>query len=93
MCVYCNMGDTWFRYDPPFAVPVTIPNWHLIPKPLVPVNPWPVEKLKEYLDILKQVHEMEQKIGCPCEPNKADYIKILQDRIDALRAAAGGGDK
>jgi hypothetical protein len=87
MCVYCYIGDSWFRRDPPFE-----PDWNkwpTIPRPITlpPHPPWPVDKLKEYLEVLKQVKELEDKIGCPCEPNKADYIKVLQDRIDELEAA------
>ncbi len=80
MCVYCNMGDWQFRYDPPF-------EWDgnpLIPKPINPVIPWDLEKLKEYEKLLRSIKELEDQIGCPCEPNKADYLKLLADRITAL---------
>ena len=82
MCTYCNMGDFTFRYDPPWTPHPPIPS---IPAPMVPVTPWPLEKLQEYYDLLKEVNEMEDKLGCPCEPNKADYLKLFKDRIDKLK--------
>ena len=84
MCMYCNMGDHTFRYDPPFE-----PDWQRypsIPHPLrpSPIQPWDLQRLQEYYDLLKQVKELEDKLGCPCEPNKADYLTVLKERIDAL---------
>ena len=89
MCAYCNMGDSWFRYDPPYYVPDWQRQmWPQIPQPIIPpaqIVPWPIEKLKEYLEILKEVKALEDKIGCPCVPDKPDYIKMLQDRLTALQ--------
>jgi len=58
---------------------------------MTPINPWPVEQLKEYLELLKQVKEMEDKIGCPCEPNKANYIELFEQRIAALEKKTSDG--
>jgi len=80
MCVYCVMGDHAFRFNPPWQGPY--PQY--VPAPLVPVNPWPLEQLKEYYDLLKQVRDLEEQIGCPCEPNKADYIKMFKEKISQL---------
>jgi len=85
MCVYCMMGDWQFRHDPPFVPSHPLP---FVPAPVIPpseVKPWSLEKLQQYRDLLKEVKELEDKLGCPCVPNKADYLKILQDRIDQLR--------
>lgn len=86
MCAYCMIGDSFSRWDPPFA------DWQtkspLIPAPIpqiTPISPWPIEKLREYLNLLKEVKELEDKLGCPCEPNKADYIRLLEDRITDLK--------
>lgn len=86
MCAYCNMGDTWFRYDPPWQPPYP-PS---IPQPIfpLPAMEWPLEKLKDYLRLLKEVKEMEDKLGCPCEPNKADYIGMFEARIKRLEDKA-----
>ena len=83
MCTYCMIGDHMFRYDPPWNPPYPSP---LIPQPLnpAPVNPWPLDRLKEFEDLLRRVKELEDQLGCPCEPNKADYLAILRDRIEAL---------
>ena len=83
MCAYCNMGDHTFRYDPPFETdPYRYPS---IPRPRTPlVTPWDLERLRDYHDLLKRVKELEEKLGCPSEPNKADYIGILEERIKAL---------
>lgn len=90
MCAYCNIGDNAFRYNPPWD-PQTWPvnPSPLIPRPIypAPVNPWPVDQLKEYLDLLKQVKDLEDRLGCPCEPNKADYISLFKQRIEMLEAA------
>lgn len=84
MCTYCNMGDFTFRHDPPWYPPPS----PLIPMPApyvpLPVNPWPLEKLRDYHDLLVKVRELEERLGCPCEPNKADYIQVLGDRIAQL---------
>lgn len=84
MCVYCVIGDHTFKYDPPFKVDPQ--QWPSIPQPVVPlVQPWDLERLKEYLAILKEVKELEDKLGCPCVPNKADYIGLLEQRIKELK--------
>lgn len=86
MCVYCMVGDEFFKDQNP-------PVW---PKPMAPFVPdpvtppphdyvgWDVEKLKELLAILQQIKTLEDALKCPCVPAKADYIKILKDRIQAL---------
>lgn len=85
MCVYCSMGDRFFRYDPPWQMP---PGTPYIPTPLNPQSPpWPIDKLKEYLDLLERVKSLEDQLGCPCEPNKADYIGLFRERIEALEKA------
>lgn len=85
MCAYCMMGDHSFRYNPPWQE--THP---LVPQPMpgVTLNPWGLQQLKEYRDLLKEIRDMEAKIGCPCEPNKADYIAMFEKRIAALEAKA-----
>ena len=85
MCLYCNMGDFTFKYDPPWTPPQQIPH---VPSPIGPgpYVDWDIQRLREYHDLLKAVKEMEDKLGCPCEPNKADYLKIIKERIDALEA-------
>lgn len=83
MCTYCMIGDWTFRHDPPFY-----PAPPLVPQPLpyvpFPLTPWPLDKLQEYLDLLERVKKLEDALGCPCEPNKADYIGIIKKRIEAL---------
>jgi hypothetical protein len=96
MCVYCNLGDFAFKHNPPWnppSYPLTPPMyptpWHPnIPTPVVPMpsTPWPLEQLKEFEDLLKRVKDMEDKLGCPCEPNKADYIGLLKQRIEFLES-------
>jgi len=92
MCVYCFCGDWEFRRNPPWYPndpvtpwPPTVP----LPSPSTPINPWKIDQLKEYLDLLKQIKALEDQIGCPCEPNKADYIGLLKKRIEALEAENG----
>ena len=89
MCVYCFVGDSWFRRDPPWNPwkdfqDTQVDPYPTVPKPLVPVVPWDIDKLKEYLEVLKQIKELEDKVGCPCEPNKADYIGMFKKRIEEL---------
>lgn len=96
MCVYCNMGDSWFRHDQPWKrqdYPELPPS---VPMPLSPAQilpDWNLEKLKEYLKLLKEVREMEEKLGCPCEPNKADYIGLFEKRIAELEKRAKRASK
>jgi hypothetical protein len=91
MCVYCMIGDHPFKFDPPWPVPATEPY---IPQPVVPLTPdyqpWKLDRLREYYDLLQRVKELEDRLGCPCEPNKADYLKQFADRIAALERAARG---
>jgi hypothetical protein len=92
MCTYCMIGDWQFRHNPPWNPPFPSP---LIPLPInpIPIQPWDAQKLIEFMDILRRVKELEDRLSCPCEPNKADYLTILKDRIKALerKAAEHGG--
>lgn len=87
MCLYCNMGDHTFRFDPPWR-DQQLPQY--VPAPVTPMMPqwapWGLDRLREYHELLKAVKEMEDKLGCPCEPNKADYLKMIKERIEALEA-------
>jgi hypothetical protein len=84
MCTYCMIGDWQFRRNPPF--------WPETPDPLIPMpsypppnwQPWGLEEVKEFKDLLERVKKLEDALGCPCEPNKADYIGILKQRIEEL---------
>lgn len=89
MCVYCFCGDHPFKWDPPWKKDEG-PWSPYIPQPVVPVSSpsWDLQRLKEYLDLLKQIKELEDKIGCPCEPNKADYLKLFELRIKQLELQA-----
>ena len=90
MCTYCMVGDFWFHHYPPFTVPPTHPAYPYVPQPLTPVlAPWDLAKLKEFEDLLRRVKDLEDKLGCPCEPNKADYLGLLRERIDELEKRAG----
>ncbi len=85
MCVYCMIGDHAWKFDPPwYPSPPLVPA----PMPQVPQKDWPVERLREYLDLLKQVKALEDQIGCPCEPSKADHIGLFEKRIGALENKA-----
>lgn len=91
MCTYCMIGDHFFRYNPPWPPNDPFNPWHpLIPRPLpqTPIDPWPLDRLKEFEDLLRRVKDLEDRLGCPCEPNKADYLAILRERIEALEKAA-----
>jgi hypothetical protein len=95
MCVYCMIGDHHFRHNPPWERPVQpspLYPWHpLLPLPVdptLPIIPWDIARLKEFEDLLRRVHELEEKLGCPCEPNKADYLTLLRQRIEALEKKA-----
>lgn len=81
------IGDHTFRYDPPWNPPYP----QFVPQPLnpIPIQPWGLERLREYYDLLLKVKELEDKLGCPCEPNKADYLGMLRERIAKLEAERG----
>lgn len=93
MCLYCMIGDHQFKFDPPWRDPFHPhqPIHPLIPAPLnpLPTPPWGIDRLLEFEELLKRVKELEDKLGCPCEPNKADYLAILRARIEALEKRAG----
>lgn len=87
MCTYCMIGDQAWKWNPPWPNQTPFPNSPFIPapiNPMQPINPWPIEQLKEYLELLKQVKELEDKLGCPCEPNKANYIELFEQRIKQI---------
>jgi len=90
MCTYCYCGDQFSKWDPPY------PEWHkqspLIPAPMPQVVPniWPLDKAKEYLEILKQIKSLEDQLTCACEPNKADYIALLGQLVKKLEAQNAG---
>lgn len=87
MCVYCNMGDWAFKHHAPFTHPgrerSSFRGFSRRPGPHL--GDWSIEKLEKYLDILKQIRALEEQVGCPCEPNKADYIKLFMERIGELK--------
>lgn len=98
MCAYCMTGDFMFRHNPPWYPP-THPQ---IPQPVAPLpqswQPWGLGQLKEFQDLLERVKRIEDALGCPCEPNKADYISLMKERIEKLEAqlspdAAPSGNK
>jgi len=87
MCVYCMIADWQFQHNPPWRPTDPITPWPPavpLPAPLTPIRPWSIEQLKEFQDLLKRVKALEDELGCPCEPNKADYIKLLKRRIAHL---------
>lgn len=89
MCLYCMIGDHLFKFDPPWPNRDPYPYHPQIPQPLVPPTmPWDLARLKEFEDLLRRVKELEDKLGCPCEPNKADYLALFRERIEALEKKA-----
>lgn len=91
MCVYCYCGDEIWKWDRPWNVPTTDPDYPFLPKPIAPEvpNEWNLQRLREYLELLRRIKALEDQIGCPCEPNKADYIKMFEDRISELERRMG----
>lgn len=91
------IGDHQFQWDPPWPIGPTYPQFPqhpLIPLPinpfqLIPPAPWPLDRLKEFEDLLRRVKDLEDRLGCPCEPNKADYLGLLRERIEKLEAEVG----
>lgn len=91
MCLYCMIGDHHFRFDPPWHNPNNpfIPIHPQVPAPqFIPAGPWSLERLKEFEDLLKRVKALEDQLGCPCEPNKADYLALFRERIEKLEREA-----
>lgn len=76
---FCH-APPWNR-NPPY--PPSVPR----PWARRPIIPWDLTKLKEYYELLKGIKELEDKIGCPCEPNKADYLKMFKEQIEAVIAS------
>ena len=91
MCTYCMIGDWQFHRDPPW-LPNDYPVWPTsVPVSIIPAPyaPWDLQKLREFEDLLRRVKELEDRLGCPCEPNKADYLGLLRQRIEELEKRAG----
>ncbi len=90
MCAYCMVGDHFFRFDPPWYVPPSTP---FVPRPAPgagDIYPWNLERLREVEDMLKRIKALEDKLGCPCEPNKADYLAMFRERIEKLEKQVDG---
>ena len=86
MCVYCMMADWAKKWTPDTSTPA-IPMPGLPPPlPVIPYRPWTQEQLTQFMDILAKIKELEDKLGgCPCEePEKLDYLNLLQQRLDDL---------
>ena len=94
MCTYCMVADHFFRHDPPWPLHPPFPTHPLIPAPInpAPITPWPHDRLVELQDMLRRIKDLEDKLGCPCEPNKADYLDLLRQRIETLEKRAGNLD-
>jgi len=94
MCVYCYCGDWIFQNRPPWK-PTEYPLWpKSVPMPISPYAPLPmdVDQLKKLQDLLKRVKDLEDRLGCECDPNKdADYINLLEKRIEYLEKQNKGG--
>ena len=56
MCVYCYVADTLQKYQ--------------LPTDYFKDRTREVEYHKEIADLIKRVKELEEKVGCPCEPSK-----------------------
>src|SRR5262245_42599143 len=92
MCCYCMVGDHFFRFDPPWRdpdQPMRSPGPY-VPAPITPIPtpPWTLERLIEVEDMLRRIKALEDELGCPCEPNKADYLALFRERIEKLEAEA-----
>lgn len=89
MCTYCMIGDWQFKRYPPWNPQDPITPWPPqvpIPAPTTPIFPWSIGQLREFQDLLKRVKDLEDRLGCPCEPNKADYLTLIEQRITALES-------
>jgi hypothetical protein len=95
MCVYCFIADWAHEWVPGPYTPSTPPTYPVQPwtpwnpTPYVPQTPlpeWTREQYDQFVDILRRVKEMEEKLGgCPCEDaSKMDFLKTVKDRLDAL---------
>lgn len=60
------------------------PPFNPAPMPSPIGYPWTQEQLNQALEILRQIKEMEDKLGgCPCEePQKLEFFKDIQARLD-----------
>lgn len=92
MCIYCYCSDHMFKFDPPWR-PIPGNPWHPnIPDPVVPTlnPPWGVDRLAEFGELLKRIKVLEDRLGCECiEPEKPNYINLVEDRIIQLEERAG----
>lgn len=89
MCTYCYVADEFFKSpQPPMVWPVLPPY---VPAPTPPPAPgyigWDLPRLKELHEVLEKIKRLEDALACPCEASKADYIKLLRDRIAELEQA------
>jgi len=84
MCIYCFIADHQWKYDPLFSIPPT--PVHVLPPTLAQtLNPgWDFVRLSEFYDLLKRVKDLEDQVGCICEPNKADYLGIIKNLLKLL---------
>lgn len=89
MCMYCFVADGFFKDQNPPVWPTPVPFVPLVPTPSPLPDPqyvgWPIERLRELLTILEGIKKLEDTMmKCPCEPAKADYVRLLKGRIEAL---------
>ena len=75
-------------------IPAPLPTTPSIPAPInhdKKIVPWDLQRLIEYRDLLREIKELEDKVGCPCEPNKADYLTLFDNRIKEMTPAENNG--
>lgn len=97
MCIVSNVGtffDKWVPDPKPFA-----PYTPSIPgdgaTPFIPFAPIDLQRqldqARELLQIMRELVEMQEKLGCQCDPahvrNKPDYVRLLEARILLLEQA------
>lgn len=97
MCTYCMMADHTFKYNPPWP-PNQFPQYPAFPDPWRNVSPyfpnpaphptWDYDRLKDYRELLERIKTLEEKVGCPSEPNKADYLGLIDKRLAYLENKA-----
>ena len=59
----------------------------------IPLDTWTRPLFSEYQELIRRLEEIDKKLNLPeCNPNKGEFIKEIEKRLDRLEKTIGLSD-